>query len=137
RQFELIPQRVREQVMWGSAGCAAGNTNQSRLVIVGRGDGGLLLRVPPFVGYDAVPVAVCPGQQGCMSGRGAGVGVVVIAVSKVRAMFEQKSKASLTPLVAIAFQIVGAKLVDHNDDHQLRPGVVSGTIACGREGKAE
>jgi hypothetical protein len=82
-------------------------------------------------------VAVCPGQQGRVPGRGAGVGVVVVAVGEVSAMFEQKSKAAFAPLVAIAFQIVAAKLVDNDDDNQLRPSVVGGTEARSREGKAE
>ncbi len=72
-----------------------------------------------------------------MAGRGAGVGVVVIAVGEVCAMVEQKSEAAFTPLIAIALQVVAAKLVDHDDDDQLRPGVVGGTEACAREGKTE
>ena len=70
-----------------------------------------------------------------MSGRGAGVGVVVVAVGKVGAMVEQQAEPAFAPLVAIALQIVAAKLVDHDDDNKLGTCVISGTEA--RAGEAE
>ena len=70
-----------------------------------------------------------------MPGRGAGVGVVVIAIGEVGAVVEQQAEPAFAPLIAITLQIVAAKLVDHDDDHQLGTRVVGGTEA--RAGKAE
>jgi len=109
RQLEFIAQRVGKQVVRRSSRPTAGNTNQFCLVIVGRGDRGLFLRVPPFVSHDAVAVAVCPSEQGRMSGRSAGVGVIIVAVGEVSAVFEQQAKAAFAPLVAITLQVVAAK----------------------------
>ena len=65
-----------------------------------------------------------------MSGRGAGVGVVVIAVGEIGAMVEQETEAAFAPLVVVSLQIVAAKLVDHDDDYEFGPGVVSRAEGC-------
>ena len=91
------------------------------------------LRIPPLVGHDSVAVCVGSGEQRGMAGRGAGVGVVVVAVGEISAMIEQKAEAAFTELIAVALQIVAPKLVDHDDDNQLGPGVVGGAGACAGE----
>ena len=52
-------------------------------------------------------------------------------------MVEQQAEAAFAPLIAIALQIVAAKLVDHDDDDQLGTGVVGGTEARAGEAKAQ
>ena len=86
----------------------------------------LFLRVPPFVGNDAVSAGVASGEEGGVSGSGAGVGVIVVAVGEISAAIEKHAETSVAELVAIAFQVVAAELVDHDDDNELGAGVVSG-----------
>ena len=47
---------------------------------------------------------------------------------KISAAIEKHAEPSVAELVAIAFQVVAAELVDHDDDNELGTGVV-----CGRE----
>ncbi len=72
-----------------------------------------------------------------MPGRSARVGVIVVTVGEVSAMFEQQAKTAFAPLVAIALQVVAAKLIDHDNDDHLRPCVIGRSEARNREGKAE
>ena len=39
-------------------------------------------------------------------------------------MVDEKTEAAIAELIAIALQIIAAKLIDHDDDNQLRMGVV-------------
>ena len=64
-------------------------------------------------------VAVCAGEQSGVSGSRARVGVVVIAVGEVCAVIEQETKSAVAKLIAIALQIVAAKLVNHDHDDSL------------------
>ena len=50
----------------------------------------LLLRIPPFVGGDAVTVTVGASEKSSVSGSGAGIGVIVIAIGEVRSVIEEK-----------------------------------------------
>ena len=93
-------------------------------IILNRGNHLLFPRVPPIVAQNAVAVGVSAGKQRGMAGGGDGVGIVVIAVGEIGAVVEQEAKSAFAKLVAIAFQIVAAELVDDNDDHQLRLRVV-------------
>ena len=86
----------------------------------------LFLRIPPFVGHDAMSAGVASGEKRGMSRSGAGIGIVVIAISEICAAIEKHAEPSIAKLVAIAFQIVAAELVDHNDDNELGMGIVSG-----------
>ena len=70
-------------------------------------------------------VAVGAGEKRGMSRSGAGVGVVVVAVGEVCAVVEEKTESAFAELVAVAFQIVAAKLVDDNYHDQFGMGVVS------------
>src|SRR5208337_438175 len=92
----------------------------------------LFLRVPPFVRNDAMSAGVAPGEKGGVSGSGAGVGVVVVAIGEISAAIEKHAETSVAELVAIAFQVVAAELVDHDDDHELGAGVVGGR-ECARD----
>src|SRR5690242_15191900 len=70
-----------------------------------------------------------------MSGRGAGVGVFVIAVGEIGSMIDQETEAAFTPLVVVSLQIVAAKLVDHDDHYEFGPCVVSRGEGCDGENK--
>src|SRR5436305_88161 len=77
-------------------------------------------------------VTVGSGADGGVAGRGDGVGVVVIAVSKVSAALEKDIEAvGSLEVVAIAFEIVAAKLVDDNYDYEFGLGVIY-VCVCGR-----
>ena len=93
-------------------------------VVFDGGDHAFLFLVPPLVGGDAVAIAVSAGEERGVSGSGAGVGVVVITVWEVGAMVEEEAEAGVAELVAVAFQVVAAELVDHDDNHQLGSGIV-------------
>jgi hypothetical protein len=61
-----------------------------------------------------------------MAGRGARVGVIVIAVREIRAAIEEDPKAAFAELVAIALEVVGPELVDYDHDHELGASIVGG-----------
>jgi len=92
----------------------------------------LLLRVPPIVRDDAVPAGVAAGEKGGVSGSRAGVGVVVIAVAKIGAVIEKHAEPSVAELISIAFEVIAAELIDHDDDNKLGARIVSGR-ECGRD----
>ncbi len=126
-QFQFVAQSVREQVVGRSAGPGAADANQFGRLVLDRTHSTFLLRVPPFVGHDAVAIGISTGQKRCVSRCGAGIGIVVIAIAEVGAMVEEETETAFAPLVVIALQIVAAKLVDHHDDNQLGTGIVGGT----------
>jgi hypothetical protein len=59
-----------------------------------------------------------------VTGSGASVRIVVIAVRKISAVIEEKTKSGVAELIAIAFEIVSAELIDHDHDYQLGMAVV-------------
>ena len=132
-QLEFISQRVGQQIVRRGADLVSADADQFRGVVFDRGDHVFLLLVPPFVGGDAVAVAVGAGKQRGVSGGGAGVGVVVVAVRKVGAMIEEQAESAVAELVAIALEIIAAKLVDHDDHNQLGMSVVGGGEAVADE----
>ena len=69
-------------------------------------------------------VGVRTGEQSRVPGSGPGVGVVVVAVGKVRTMVEQQPEAAFAELIAVTLEIVATKLVNHNDDNELGVRVV-------------
>jgi len=73
-----------------------------------------------------VAVGVGAGEEGGVSGSGAGVGVVVIAVREVGAVVEKETESGVAELIAIAFELVSAELVNHDDDDELGMSVVGG-----------
>src|SRR5207249_8438402 len=90
----------------------------------------LFRRVPPFVRNDAVSAGVASGEQGGVSGRGAGVGVVVVAFGEISASIEKYPETPVAELVAIAFQVIAAELINHDDDDELGTGIVN-RCGCG------
>ena len=124
REFEFVAERVGEEVMRRGSGFVAGNSYQLGGIVFNRGHHLFLFLVPPLVGDDAVAVAVSTGEEGGVAGSGARVGVVVIAVGKICAVVEKEAEAGVAELVAIAFEVVAAKLVDDDDDYQLGMSVV-------------
>jgi hypothetical protein len=95
-------------------------------VVLDRGHALLFLRIPPFVRDDAVPARVGSSEKSGVTRGGAGVGVIVIAVGEISSVIEKKAEASFAKPVAIAFQVIAAKLINHDDDNQLGPRVVGG-----------
>src|SRR5581483_2606825 len=61
-----------------------------------------------------------------MSGSGAGVRVLVIAVREVSSPVGQEPEPARAELIVVALEVVSAKLIYHNDHHQLGPGVIGG-----------
>src|ERR1700677_3419401 len=95
-------------------------------IVLNRGDGACLVagQVPPGVGGDAMAVGVGPRSQGGVPGSGLGVGVIVVTVFEVGALVEEKAEAPALEVSAVAVEVVTAKLVNHQDDHQPRMRVV-------------
>src|SRR5579871_125353 len=105
--------------MGRGAGLCIGSADDFNVFVLDRGDHVLLLRIPPLVSQDAVPVAVGAGEERGMTGSRARIGVVVIAVGKVGAVIDQEAKASVAELVVIALEIISAKLIDDDDYDKL------------------
>ena len=79
-------------------------------------------------------VGVGSGADGGVAGRGLGVGVVVVAVGEVGAFVEEETEAAAFEIGAIAVEVVGAKLIDDEDDDQLGMGVVGAGQTRGAQG---
>ena len=105
-------------------------TNKFCVVVFDRRYALLFRRVPPFVRNDAVSAGVASGEQGRVSGRGAGVGVVVVAFGEISASIEKYPETPVAELVAIAFQVIAAELINHDDDDELGTGIVN-RCGCG------
>ena len=84
-------------------------------------------------------IAVRTGEEGGVAWRGPGIGVVVIAVGKVRAVIEEDAESGIAELIMIAIQIVAAELINHDDDNQLGMSVVGGckTVWAGEKNSGE
>jgi hypothetical protein len=59
-----------------------------------------------------------------MAGSGLGVGVIVVAVFEISAFIEEQAEAAALEIGTIAVEVVGAKLIDHEDDDQPGMAVV-------------
>ena len=129
-QLHLVAQSVGEKISRRGSRRIAAEPDQLSAIVLHGSDGLFLLRIPPLVGDNAVPARVRSGEQGRMAGGGAGVRVVVVAVGEVRAVVEQQAEAALAELVAVALEIISAKLIDHDDDYQFGMTVISGS-ECG------
>ena len=82
-------------------------------------------------------VGVGTGKQRRMPGSSARVRIIVIAVGEVGAVVEELAESALAELVAIALQIVSAKLVDDNYHNQLGMGIVGRGETCWKPGQQE
>src|ERR1700674_969033 len=127
-QFQFVPERIAHQVARRCAGPILAGTGTDKFcgVVFDRRYALLFLWVPPFVRHDAVSIGVASGEEGGVSGSGAGVGIVVVAIGEISAAIEKHAEASVTELVAIAFEIVAAELVNHDDHNEFGAGIVSG-----------
>ena len=67
-------------------GDLSGDADKRGVVVFYRRDHFLFLRIPPLIRRNAVTVAIRAGKQRGVSGSGARVGVIVVAVGKVGAM---------------------------------------------------
>ncbi len=68
-----------------------------------------------------MPIRVGAGAQRGVAGGSLGVGVVVVAIFKVSAVVQKEAEAAGLEITAIPVKVVGAKLVNHQDDDQ--PGM--------------
>ena len=68
-----------------------------------------------------------------MPGSGAGVGIVVSAVGEISSAIKKDAETAVAELIAIAFQVVAAELVNHKDNNQLGAGVVGGRERRGNQ----
>ena len=125
-ELQLIAQCVGQQIVGRSPRLAARDAHQFGRVILDRGDHALFLRVPPLIGQNAVTVGISSGQQGCVSGRRGGVGVIETAVGEVGAVVGQQPEPAFAQMIGIPRQVVTAELVNHHDHNQLGACVVSG-----------
>ncbi len=66
-------------------------------------------------------IGVGSSAQSGVAGASLGVGVVVVAVFKICTVVEKKAEPTAFEIGAVAVEIVGAKLIDHQDDDQ--PGM--------------
>jgi len=72
-----------------------------------------------------VSVAVGAGADGGVAGCCHGVGVVVVAVGEVGAALEEEVESvSCLEVVAVAFEVVSAELVEHENYNELGLGMV-------------
>src|ERR1700675_1161394 len=108
--------------------CARASTaaDQFRRVILDRRDPLLFLRIPPFVGDDAVSAGVTAGKKCGVPRSGSGIGIVIIAIGEISPALEKHAKSTLAKLIAITLQVVPAKLVNYDYNHQPGMGIVSG-----------
>ena len=60
-----------------------------------------------------------------MSGAGTSVGVVVVAVGEIGAAVQEEAETALAELIAISLKVVGAELVNNDDDYQLGTRIIS------------
>ena len=79
-QLEFVAESVGEQVVRRGTRLGCGHANQLGVFVFNRGDHFVLFLVPPFVGNDAVAIAVSTGEKCGVAGSRPSVGVIVIAV---------------------------------------------------------
>ena len=100
-------------------------------VIVNRADEMLLRLVPPFIVEDPVRVRVRAGEQRGVARRSSRIRISVVAIREPGALVGEHAKATGTEAIMVALQVITAKLVNHNDDDQLRAGIVGGRKRSG------
>ena len=125
RQAQRVANGGGAKIERGGSGLLAGmdRAQDAVAIVLDRGYGTSLVaaQVPPRIGGDAVAVGIGPGSQGGVAGSGLGVGVVVVAIFEVSALVEEEAEAAAFEIGTVAVEVVGAKLVDHQDDDQ--PGM--------------
>src|SRR5579883_545106 len=127
REPEFVANGVGEQFVWRCPGFAAGDANDPGRVVLNGRDHFLLYRIPPLIRENAVAVGIGTREKGSVAGRGARVGISVIAAIEVRTAIDKQPESIGDQLVMRAFEIVTAELVYDNDHHQFGLRVVSGS----------
>src|ERR1700709_765961 len=89
----------------------------------------------PLAQWNLMGVGVGSGADGCVTCRRDKVGVIVVAVSKVRTLFQKQVPAILLlELGAIPIKIVPSKLIEYENNDKLWLGVI---CVAARSGCAE
>ena len=73
-----------------------------------------------------MPARITSREKRGVSRSRARIRVIVVAVGEVSAVIEKQPKSALAELLAISFQIIAAKLIDHDHHNQFGMCVVSG-----------
>src|SRR5579875_2452499 len=81
----------------------------------------------PLILDNAVHVWIGSGKERCVAGAGDGRGVVIAAI-EICASVQQHIEPAFGEFRAESLEIVIAKLVDDNDDHELRPHEVFSSL---------
>src|SRR5579883_2884046 len=82
----------------------------------------------PLILDNAVHVWIGSGKERCVAGAGDGRGVVIAAIDEICASVQQHIEPAFGEFRAESLEIVIAKLVDDNDDHELRPHEVFSSL---------
>src|SRR5271170_1238806 len=94
-------------------------------------------QVPPLIAADPVPVGIRSRADRRMSRSRLCVRIAVVAIGKERAVIEQQLESPSLEVAAIALEIIGAELVENQNDDQLRMRVIRGRAGARRRGKSE
>jgi hypothetical protein len=82
-----------------------------------------------------VAVGVGAGAQRGVAGGGLGVGIVVVTIFEKCAVIQKEAKAPPFEIGAVPVEVVGAKLIDHQDDDQPGMRIVGAGPGEWRSGK--
>jgi len=123
--------------MGRSAWQAARHPDKSGSVILHGCDHAPGLPIPPGIGVDTVAIGVSTTQQRGMTSCGVSVGVIVVAIGEISSAVKQEPKSAFPKLISISLQIIAAKLVNDDDDDELRMRVVSRAKASPRDAQQQ
>ena len=87
--------------------------------------------IPPLVAADAVAVGIGPGAYSGVAGSGLSVGVIEVAVGKPGSMIEEEIEAACLEISPVPLEIVGAELVENENDDELRMVIVGSGARSG------
>ena len=93
--------------------------------------------IPPFVAADPVSVGIRAGADGRMPGSRLRVRITEVAIGEVRAVIEEEFESAAFEVGAVALKVIGAELVEHQDDDQLRMRVVRSSVCARGRGKKQ
>ena len=82
---------------------------------------------------DTVAIGISTSEKRGVTSGGVSVGVIEVAIGEISSAVKQQPKSAFPKLITIALQIIAAKLVNDDDDDELRMGVVSGAKASPRD----
>jgi len=82
---------------------------------------------------DTMAIGIGASEKRGVTSRSVSVGVVIVAIGEISSAVKQEPKSAFPTLITIALQIIAAKLVNDDDDDELRMCVVSGAKASPRD----